>query len=65
MEGYVSFANVEGLGEPPMGGDEDDGEGVGVGVGVGGVGGGLKLGLEKLWKAWGRERERERQGEVR
>lgn len=65
IQGYVSFANVEGLGEPPVGIDEDveeDGKGadrMGGGVGVGdvgiGMGGGLKLGLEKLWKAWGRD----------
>lgn len=47
MEGYVSFANVEGLGEPAAGIDEEDEPGPG----------GLKSGFERLWKAWGRERE--------
>lgn len=62
IEGYVSFANVEGLGEP--GGvdeDEDEGaeEGAGGVTGSGGGGAGMKfgMGIQKLWKAWGRERE--------
>ena len=33
MEGYVSFANVEGLGEPPLVGDEFDEDGRGKGNG--------------------------------
>lgn len=48
----MSFANVEGLGEP-AGSDEECGE---VG-GEDGVGGGLKHGLERLWRVWGREKE--------
>jgi len=31
--------------------------GVGAGVGVGVEVGGMKFGLGRLWKAWGRERE--------
>ena len=33
MQGYVSFASVEGLGEPPLVGDEFDGDGFGDGDG--------------------------------
>ena len=65
----MSFANVEGLGVPPLGieGEDDDDDeegGAGGGRGSGGVGavggvgvGGMKFGLGRLWKGWGRERE--------
>jgi hypothetical protein len=51
MEGYVSFANVEGLGEP-AGSDEEPEECEELGGS-----GGLKHGLERLWRVWGREKE--------
>jgi len=35
IEGYVSFSSVEGLGEPPLMGDEFDGDGFGEGNGGG------------------------------
>ncbi|KAF7980365.1 hypothetical protein HWV62_38819 [Athelia sp. TMB] len=49
MEGYVSFAHVEGLG----GIDPDSSEDEGLRHGAGGI----KGGLERLWRVWGRERE--------
>lgn len=52
MEGYVSFANVEGLGEP-AGSDEEVAEECEEHLGSGG----LKHGLERLWRVWGREKE--------
>ncbi|KZP22325.1 hypothetical protein FIBSPDRAFT_859627, partial [Athelia psychrophila] len=48
MEGYVSFAHVEGLGEPDADSSEDE---------IAGGAAGIRGGLERLWKVWGRERE--------
>lgn len=53
MEGYVSFACVEGLGEQQGMDAGSDEEAFARGLGRGG----LKVGLERLWRAWGKERE--------